>query len=39
MNTAARKKKLAPDARRAAVYARVSTFDKGQNPAVCNTHE
>jgi hypothetical protein len=32
MNTATTKKKPAKHARRAAIYARVSTFDKGQNP-------
>jgi DNA invertase Pin-like site-specific DNA recombinase len=32
MNTAAPKKRPATPARRAAIYARVSTFDKGQNP-------
>jgi len=32
MNTAAHKKRPAKGTRRAAIYARVSTFDKGQNP-------
>jgi len=32
MNTAAPRKKPTKRARRAAIYARVSTFDKGQNP-------